>query len=205
MSARSSEIVLAIDTSGPRLQLALAGGELAACHVEDIAKGHAEILFDRIGQLLAEQGVTYGQLTRLAVTTGPGSFTGLRIGISAARGLALALDLPVIGMPNLLALSLGAEPGQPVDVVIDARRDEFYAQSFAGPGAPQTPPALLTGEAARTRYPHEGASMISDPQVDILRLAAFAVGADPAAFPPDPTYIRAADAKPQSGKQVERA
>ncbi len=205
MSVTAAETVLAIDTSGPRLQLALAGDRLAVRAVEEMAKGHAEILFDRIGRLLAENQIAYHQLTRLAVTTGPGSFSGLRIGISAARGLGLALNLPVIGVPNLLALSLGAEPGQPVDVVLDARRSEFYVQSFSAPGKPETPPALLPGEVVLANYPAKGTGMVSDPQVDILRLAEFALEVDPAAFPPDPAYVRAADAKPQTTKLVARA
>ena len=75
--------------------------------IDEIAQGHAELIFPRIEALLTRNGVAYDQLTRIAVTTGPGSFTGLRIGLSAARGLGLARHIPVIGIPSLLAISLG--------------------------------------------------------------------------------------------------
>lgn len=202
MSETTQSLVLAIDTSGPRLQLALADDAVSDVLIEDIAKGHAEILFDRIGALLERSGVAYQDLTRIAVTTGPGSFTGLRIGISAARGLGLSLNLPVIGVPNLLALSLSADHG-PVDVVLDARREEFYVQRFSAPGEPETEAALIP-EAEVETFPRSGVQQFTDPQVDIARLAQFALSADPVAYLPDPSYIRAADAKPQTGKQVER-
>lgn len=204
MAETSSDLVLAIDTSGPRLQLALAGEAGAEVLIEEIAKGHAEILFGRIAALLAENQRAYADLTRIAVTTGPGSFTGLRIGISAARGLGLALNIPVIGVPNLFALSLSTAHG-PIDVVLDARRSEYYVQSFIAPGVPDSQPALIPGEAALASYPRPDATCITDPQVDIAHLAQFALSADPAIYPPDPTYIRAADAKPQTTKLIARA
>ncbi len=117
-------ITLAIDTAAPRLQLALlrADGETDVS-LDDIATGHAEILFDRLAALLARNGLGHADIKRIAVTTGPGSFTGLRIGLSAARGLGLARKLPVIGVPSLFALSLEVADG-PVTVLLDARRGE---------------------------------------------------------------------------------
>lgn len=202
MVTTKSEHLLAIDTSGPRLQLALLGAGSVDALVDEIAKGHAEILFDRIATLLGRNAKTYADLTRLAVTTGPGSFTGLRIGISAARGLGLALKLPTIGVPNLLALSLNATNG-PVDVKLDARRDEFYTQRFSTPGLPATPPSMVSAAAA-VDFPTGDATLITDPRVNIETLARFALTADPQDFPPDPTYVRAADAKPQTTKLISR-
>src|SRR5690606_34390079 len=115
--------LLAIDTAAPRLALAVLRGERVDTHVEQMATGQAERLFPALDELLAHAGATYNELTRIAVTTGPGSFTGLRIGLSAARGLALALDVPVLGIPSLLALSLTARC-DPVAVLLDARRGE---------------------------------------------------------------------------------
>lgn len=198
----SGSNLLAIDTSGSRLQLALARQGWGDTLVEEIAKGHAEILFDRIASLLARHDLAYADLSRIAVTTGPGSFTGLRIGIAAARGLGLSLDLPVIGVPNLLALSLSAQSG-PVDIRLDARRDEFYVQRFTAPGQPETLPELIGADKAES-FPRKGVQLITDPQVNITLMAQFALQAAPADYPPDPAYVRAADAKPQTGKQVPR-
>ena len=128
-----SPVTLAIDTAAPRLQLALALADGSVdVLVEDIAKGHAEILFDRLGNLLGRNGLGYDDLERVAVTTGPGSFTGLRIGLSAARGLGVARNVPVLGIPSLLAVSLSA-PSGPVAVLIDARRDEAYFEVSRSP------------------------------------------------------------------------
>jgi tRNA threonylcarbamoyl adenosine modification protein YeaZ len=129
-------VLLAIDTAAPRLALAvLRDGDRVDTHVEDMATGQAERLFPALEELLSRAGVTYTDLTRIAVTTGPGSFTGLRIGLSAARGLGLALSIPVVGIPSLLALSLVAQC-DPVAVLLDAKRGEAYVQTFSGPGIP---------------------------------------------------------------------
>jgi len=196
-------VLLAIDTAAPRLQLALgaADGRLTTLS-EDMATGQAERLFPALAELLARAGSAYADLGRIAVTTGPGSFTGLRIGLSAARGLGLALGIPVLGIPSLLALSLGAPEG-PVAVLLDARRDEAYLQIFAGPGQPAGPPALVAMDEARRRVP-PGATLITSPVVEIDALARFARTAEPAAFPPEAAYLRDADAKPQDRFRIAR-
>lgn len=198
-----TDLTLAIDTAAPRLQLALAmpDGRVDVL-VEDIAKGHAEILFDRIATLLDRNSVTYEALQRIAVTTGPGSFTGLRIGLSAARGLGLARKIPVLGIPSLLAVSLTV-PSGPVAVLVDARRGEAYFEIFPEPGIVGTGPRLLPIEAARAAVP-EAAQLVETPFADIGAMARFAGAADPQAFPPHAAYIRDADAKPQDGSRIPR-
>jgi len=195
--------LLAIDTAAPRLQLALRHHGAIDTSIDEIAQGHAELILPRIATLLARNSVAYADLDRIAVTTGPGSFTGLRIGLSAARGLALALDIPVIGVPSLLAISLSAPPGQPAVVLLDARRDEAYFQRFAGPGHSSDQPRLLPMAEARNRVA-TGANLIETPFVDIARLATFAAGLDPALYPPEAAYVRDADAKPQEKFRVAR-
>lgn len=196
-------VTLGIDTAAPRLQLAVLRGDGASdLSIDDIATGHAEILFDRLAALLARNGLSHADVERIAVTAGPGSFTGLRIGLSAARGLGLARRLPVLGIPSLFALSLGVEAG-PVTVLLDARRGEAYFQSFSAPGVAETEPQLLPIEAARSRV-RPGAHLIESPFVDLAAMVRFAATADPETYPPHAAYIRDADAKPQDAARIPR-
>lgn len=196
-------VTLGIDTAAPRLQLAVLRGDGAIdLSIDDIATGHAEILFDRLAALLARNGLSHADVERIAVTAGPGSFTGLRIGLSAARGLGLARRLPVLGIPSLFALSLGVEAG-PVTVLLDARRGEAYFQSFSAPGVAETEPQLLPIEAARSRV-RPGAHLIESPFVDLAAMVRFAATADPETYPPHAAYIRDADAKPQDAARIPR-
>lgn len=200
----TSPITLAIDTAAPRLQLALLrtdGGIDSS--IDDIATGHAELIFERIAMLLARNGAGYPDLARVVVTTGPGSFTGLRIGLSAARGIALARAIPAIGIPSLLAISLSAPAGAAVTVLLDARRDEAYVQTFAAPGQPLGPAHILPMAEARAAI-LPGSTLIEQPFVDVAMLAAYGAAADPVTHPPEPNYIRDADAKPQSAARIAR-
>lgn len=196
-------ITLAIDTAAPRLQLALllADGRVDTA-VDDIATGHAELIFERVATLLARNGLAYPDLERVVTTTGPGSFTGLRIGLSAARGIGLARSIPVIGVSSLVALSLGADG--PVTVLLDARRDEAYFQTFAAPGLPTTEGDLvpmMIGQAAIV----PGTTLVTSPVVDIGLLALYGATLDPKTHPPEPNYIRDADAKPQTAARIQRS
>ena len=195
-------ITLAVDTAAPRLQLALllADGRVDVS-IDEIATGHAELIFDRIGALLKRNNVVYADLERVASTTGPGSFTGLRIGLSAARGLALARSIPVVGVPSLLALSLSV-PGAST-ILLDARRGEAYFQMFAAPGQPLSAPALLPFEQARAAVP-DSTTLIESPFVDIALVARYAADADPRTHAPEATYVRDADAKPQTAARIQR-
>lgn len=194
--------LLAIDTAGPRLQLALLRDGRTDTLVEDMPTGQAERIFPAISELLARNGTAYADLTRVATTTGPGSFTGVRIGLSAARGLGLALGIPVIGVPSLLAISLTASGA--TAVLLDARRDEAYFQLFSGPAQPVGEPALLPMDEARGKIP-AGAALVTAPSPDIARIAAFATTAAAENHPPDAAYIRDADAKPQEKFRIARA
>jgi tRNA threonylcarbamoyladenosine biosynthesis protein TsaB len=195
-------VLLAIDTAAPRLQLAvLRDGDRVETLSEDMATGQAERLFPAIDELFSRAAVAYADLTRVAVTTGPGSFTGLRIGLSAARGLGLARGIPVLGVPSLAALSLGI--AGPSAVLLDAKRGEAYVQIFTAPGVPASEAALLPMDGARELVP-QGADLITSPYVDIAALARFVQEADPDAYPPEAAYIRDADAKPQEKFRVAR-
>lgn len=197
-------VVLAIDTAAPRLQLGLLrvdGG--VDSFVEDMPQGQAERIFPAIAELLSRNRLTYADLTRVAVTTGPGSFTGLRIGLSAARGLGLALGIPVVGVPSLQAISLSGKPYAPVVVLLDARRDESYFQHFFAPGQPIEGPALLETAAAWRRVPSP-MTPLQSPFPDIAAVARYALELDPDLFPPEAQYVRGPDAKPQGAARVAR-
>nr|WP_295885678.1 tRNA (adenosine(37)-N6)-threonylcarbamoyltransferase complex dimerization subunit type 1 TsaB [uncultured Devosia sp.] len=195
-------ITLAIDTAAPRLQLALLLGDgRTDISVDEIATGHAELIFGRIADLLERNGLGYADLGRVVTTTGPGSFTGLRIGLSAARGIGLARGIPVVGVSSLVALSLGA--AGPATVLLDAKRGEAYFQTFAGPGQPATQGDLLPMAIAQAAIV-PGTTLITSPFIDIAALARFGAVLDPTGNPPEPNYIRDADAKPQTAARIER-
>ena len=195
-------ITLAIDTAAPRLQLALLLGDgRTDISVDEIATGHAELIFGRIADLLERNGLGYADLGRVVTTTGPGSFTGLRIGLSAARGIGLARGIPVVGVSSLVALSLGATG--PATVLLDAKRGEAYFQTFAGPGQPATQGDLLPMAIAQAAIV-PGTTLMTSPFIDIAALARFGAVLDPTGNPPEPNYIRDADAKPQTAARIER-
>lgn len=194
-------ITLAIDTAAPRLQLGLLVDGRTDISVDEIATGHAELIFGRIAELLGRNGLGYANLQRVVTTTGPGSFTGLRIGLSAARGIGLARGIPVVGVSSLVALSLGAVGT--ATVLLDARRGEAYFQTFSGPAQPITAPDLVPMAIAQAAIV-PGTTLITSPFVDIAALARFGATLEPADNPPEPNYIRDADAKPQTAARIER-
>ena len=150
--ARPVAPLLAIDGAGAACSVALAaGGEIRAARSARLARGHAEILMPMIADVLAEAGSFYREIGCFAVTVGPGSFTGIRTAIAAARGLALALSRPVIGVTAFEAIAraaLRAAPGGGADclVVLDTRRADLYAQRFAPDGAALTGPLAMMPE-----------------------------------------------------------
>lgn len=135
-------LILALDTAGENCAVALAragdGLHVLARRCETIGRGHAERLMPMIGEALAEAGLGYGDLQRIVVTTGPGSFTGTRIGVAAARALALALSVPAVGVSVLDALieAARAETDGLIVAALDARRGEIYAKAVKSVGKP---------------------------------------------------------------------
>ena len=160
-------------------------------------KGQAERLLPLLEEMLAEAGIGWHDLGRLAVGTGPGNFTGVRISVAAARGLALGLGIPAIGVTRLEALAHGLR--RPVTVIEDARRDEAYVQVFGADGtaaqlvalceAPRT--GLCTGSAAGPQALPPALPLAEA----IARIAAARTLPQPR---PAPFYLRGADAAPPS-------
>jgi tRNA threonylcarbamoyladenosine biosynthesis protein TsaB len=178
-----------------------------------MSKGHSEHLAGYARDAMAAAGVGFGAIDRIGVTVGPGSFTGLRVGMAFALGLGAALDRPVVGLSSLDALAASAGDGV-VAALIDARRGQVYARLFED-GRATGPAGAMSLEAAGERVRSlppgavlagSGAALFRDhaPTAAILPLAGpapaalarLAAEADPEAAPPRPLYLRAPDATP---------
>lgn len=218
-----------LDACSAAVRSVSAGTLAAAC--EPMATGQAERLVPMISEVMAAAGVTFADIDRIAVTVGPGTFTGTRIAISAARALALAADVPVVTASSLAVIAeqavrhLGQAPGaKAVAVALDARRGQIYWQRFSLQGglSPLCEPQVLSPERAALEIAEEpyliagsGAAMIDGNVpgqhviIDTVRLplaedlAAMAAHLQPVASPA-PLYLRPADAKPQVGKSIAR-
>lgn len=140
--------ILALDTALLACSAAFwVDGVVIAKRFAPMERGHAEQLLPMVETVRREAGQTYGDVDFLAVTVGPGTFTGVRIGLAAARGLALAAARPLVGVTTLAAVAEGARSeirdAEPILAVLDARRGEVYAQAFDSQGAPVTDPAAI--------------------------------------------------------------
>lgn len=217
-------IVLAMDTAGPDCSAALYDSEsdkILAEVTENIGRGHAEKLMAVVDLALAKAGLELGAVERLAITVGPGSFTGIRVGVAAARGFALSLGVPAVGISTLDVLATkkrGEAPGQPVLAAMDAKRGEVYAQSFDADGRAQREPmALAIADAAAVAAEFSGS--VTGSGAPLLRgeepsgepdrfpisiVARLAAKADPGGGSPSPLYLRGPDAKPQAGFAIPR-
>jgi tRNA threonylcarbamoyladenosine biosynthesis protein TsaB len=226
-------LVLALDTSGPSCAAALARMEgsqlrIVASRTEPMERGHAERLVPLVGELLAEVGASWSDLGRIGVTAGPGSFTGVRVGIAAARGLALALGIAAVGIGTLDAfLDMAGSGTEGTEVAcLDARRGEIYVLAHdAGSRRVLLPTAALEPSAAAKKLLADGnapyrligsgaallaaslaqeapgiaVSVLSTAQTpDIASVARLSAAATPGRSPA-PLYLRGPDAKPQTG------
>ena len=137
--------LLALDAATTACSVACwSDGAVIAQREETAGRRQAEILMPMVQSTMREAGFDYNMLDLIAVTTGPGSFTGVRIGLATARGLALASGLPLTGVTTLQALAAAAPPderqGGPILAVLDARRDQLYGQFFDINGDPASDP-----------------------------------------------------------------
>jgi tRNA threonylcarbamoyladenosine biosynthesis protein TsaB len=206
-------IVLALDTALSACQAAVCvDGEVVAALSEPMERGHQERLAPLVAETMRAAGLGFDRLDRIAATVGPGSFTGLRVGLAFAKGLALALDRPCLGIGTLEALAAG-RPGF-VAAAVDARRDQLYLQAFSDAVAVMAPDSLPLEEAAArlvelyTGGPASvvgpGAALVEGvipgpadptPFPDIAALARLAATRPAPSAPPRPLYLRAPDAR----------
>ena len=182
----SNTVVLAFDTSGPFCAAAiLINGEFTAFRADEMARGQAEAIMDMIEDVLRIAGVTLQDVTRIGVGTGPGNFTGIRISVSAARGFALSLGIPAIGVNGFDATLFGQN--KRAVACLPAIRDQVY---FAGHNLPARIGDL--GQAAQLGRP---LIQRSDPVQFVQNIARIAQNADQFDRP-IPMYVKPADAAP---------
>jgi tRNA threonylcarbamoyl adenosine modification protein YeaZ len=224
--------VLAIDTALGACSAAVLDtqrGAIIASETIVMARGHAEAVMPLIARVMDAAEIEFAELDRIAVTAGPGSFTGLRVGISAARGIALAAQKPAIGLSTLSSFAaphIAANDSTPVVAVIDARHDNVYLQVFGAGGrtivpprvapmrealrAAMTGPARIVGTAAallvaawpRSEPPPLLVEQHGAPDIGwVARLGAAAAEAN---GPPKPIYLKAPDAQPQDASRSLR-
>lgn len=207
--------------------------DILAASRKAMARGHAEALVPMIERTMADTGIEFAQLDRIAVTTGPGSFTGLRVGIATARGLGLALGIPVTGVVTLDALArdfVDANPDspKPFAILLDARRGQLYIRNYDTDGIASDDPSVCDVADAADRIvstdcllvgPGSGLLVANAPDgfahggivplpfadgPSAVNVAKAAALTPPPARPPSPLYLRPADVKPQSHKSLAR-
>lgn len=185
---------LGFDTSAAHCAAALLlRGQVVACCTEPMAKGQAERLVPMIEELLAAQGVAFADLAGIGVGTGPGNFTGIRIAVSLARGLALGLGVPAIGVTGFEAVRHAGGLAGPHWVTIDAPRGQVYAQRFGAEAGPVIRDAASGFDAPVLR--------LADLTPDRIARAVAEVGWQKAQTRqprPAPFYLRGAEAAPPS-------
>lgn len=234
-------IILAFDTSMRACSVALlsdtGGTDSLTARFEERERGHAEALLPMITGILDEAGIGFDDIDRIAVTTGPGTFTGVRVGIAAARGLALATKAELVGSTSLAVMAETALKAMEKDIrhiaiASDARRGEVYFALYKANGHCIHEPAALAPQAAAALLPSlettllagSGAALMADTirntdsaegncipphimetvQPDAAVLCHMARELSPEGKPVSPLYLRAPDAKPQTGAALPR-
>jgi tRNA threonylcarbamoyladenosine biosynthesis protein TsaB len=224
--------VLAIDTALAACSAAVLDteyGGIVASESLPMQRGHAEALLPLLQRVMQQAGFGFADIDRIAVTTGPGSFTGLRVGIAAARGIALAAEKTAVGLSTLSAYAaphIASDERFPVVVAIDARHNHVYLQVFAAGGslivAPRLAPlreavkaaaetsSFIAGSAAQL----VAAGLTADDPVpvavdastapDIAWVARMGAVVPEEQAPLKPQYLRAPDAQPQNAAQLPR-
>lgn len=224
--------ILAIDTAlGACSACVLDSSDPAPLAIEQTAmeRGHAEALMPMIERVMAKVEGGFSSLDRVAVTIGPGSYTGLRVGISAARAIALAAGIPAIGVSTLAASAapfIGREGGRVVAAAVDAKHGQVWFQALNAQGkqlvsvrqvnhrdaarAIGAGPVSLVGSAALA-VANEAwaigldALVVDDARApDVIWVARLGMIADPDSAPPRPLYLKAPETTPQDRARLPR-
>jgi len=210
--------ILAADTALGSLSVAVLEGEkILSHHFQEMERGHAEALAPLVQDTMAEAGLGFADLDRLAVTTGPGTFTGQRVGLAFMRGLRVALKKPLTGITTLEAMAAATENAKAA-AIHDAKRDEAYLLLWEN-GATIFAPAVMpvaealekirafgsctlagTGAPAAAEQLGHGFVLSAIRQPDALWVARLALARSCDDTAPSPLYLRAPDAKLPGGK-----
>jgi tRNA threonylcarbamoyladenosine biosynthesis protein TsaB len=224
--------VLAIDTALGNCSTAVYDseqGQALAAETLPMSRGHAEALLPQVARVIDQAKIDFADLDRIVVTVGPGSFTGLRVGIAAARAIALAASKPAVGVTTLAAFAaphIAGDDSLPLAAVIDARHSHVYLQVFGRGGrtlvAPRLVPlheAVRAAFASPARIAGSAANLLAaawpadapKPNLveervapDIVWVARLGVAAPEAQGPPKPLYLRLPDAQPQDAARLPR-
>ncbi len=178
----SDQLVLAFDTSAAHCAVALLLGDRVVTDVKDMGRGQAEHLIPLIEDLLKREGLSFKDVTRIGVGIGPGNFTGIRISVSAARGLALGLGIPAIGVSCLVALR--AESADDIAAIAGPRETAYVQIGDADPAL------FPVAEVPRT------AQWLTRPEALVTSIARIARTAPADSPAPAPLYLKPADAAP---------
>jgi tRNA threonylcarbamoyladenosine biosynthesis protein TsaB len=225
--------ILAIDTSCGAASVAVMEGGLAeplAVLSRPMARGHADALAPMVEEAMRGIDGGFASLGRIAVTTGPGSFTGIRVGVAMARAMGVALAIPVVGVSTLAAFAapLLSEPRAGIiAAAIDARHGSVYFQLFEASGRPLGPPrcdtprecvraigagpawlagdaaAIVATEAHRAGLPYDVDAARDTP--DVVAVASMGLALDPSISPARPVYVKPVDARPNPAESIARA
>jgi tRNA threonylcarbamoyladenosine biosynthesis protein TsaB len=224
--------VLAIDTALAACSAAvldMSRGGITASETLAMNRGHAEALMPLVARVMDRAALEFADLDRIAVTTGPGSFTGLRVGISASRGIALAAGKPAIGLSTLAGFAaplIAEDDDSNVMAAIDARHDHVYIQVFGTGGRTLVSPRIATlrdalraavtgpvrvigsaaGQLAAAWPKGVDRPVLVDERgaPDIAWIARLGAAAAEGYGPPRPLYLRAPDAQPQDAARLPR-
>lgn len=196
--------ILALDTALNYCSVGIYTGGKKFVETQAMAQGHAEHLLPMAERVLKQAGIAYADLGAIAVTRGPGAFTGLRIALSTARALALALGIPVYGITTtqLLALQAVREKPEKVAVILETKRQDFYWQAFDGQGKAVNEAQACPGseiDVSGSRLVGDGVerfnSQVPDLAVPDVGLMAELLATQPDYFTEgaEPVYLRGAD------------
>jgi tRNA threonylcarbamoyladenosine biosynthesis protein TsaB len=206
-------LVFVLDTALSAASAAIVrDGQVLAARTEPMDRGHAERIAGIVRTIRGEAGVAFDAVTRIGVTVGPGSFTGLRVGLAFAKGLALALSVPCVGVGTLAALAKSAGTKGRIAAVLDARRGQVYLQIFEDERPLNQPevlkldvaqarldaaagPVVLIGSGAALLRPPPGCQIAEVAYIDPVALAQLTASAPEPIQRPEPLYLRAPDAR----------